>query len=96
MEGHIASQCDQPAKARLRSVTEATASEYVGRILGIDEHGDYGEVAQGFPPDELCGPHVELLVDAVDAYYDAEYVAKAAERFRMARNQEVKLQDRKA
>jgi hypothetical protein len=96
VDGHIASQCDRPAKAKLRNVTEATAPEYVGRILGIDEHGDYAEIAQGFPPDELCGPHVELLANAVEAHYDAEYVTKAAEQFRMARDQEVKVQDRKA
>jgi hypothetical protein len=88
VEGHIASQCDRPAKARLRSVTESTAPEYVSRILGIDE----GEVPQGFPPDEFCGSHVDLLADAVDAHY----VARAAEEFRKARDVEVRLQDSQA
>jgi hypothetical protein len=88
VDGHIASQCDRPAKAKLRSVTESTAPEYVNRILGIDE----GEVPQGFPPDEFCGPHVDLLADAVDAHY----IAKAAEDFRRARDVEVKLQDSQA
>jgi hypothetical protein len=94
VEGHIASQCDRPAKAALRNVTESTAMGYVSRILGIDD----GLVPQEFPPFETWGPHITLLEDAVETHYVAKAaeklaVARAAEECMIARDAEVKLRD---